>query len=68
MKLNSDFLRLVPDGTTHAIVEERQHRGASVFAVIAIIPNGASVPLNGYSSKELAEETCEALNLALSSD
>lgn len=65
MKLNSDFMRLVPEGTTHALVEERQSRGQSVWAVVAIIPQGAAVPLNAYSSESMANEVAQALNSSL---
>lgn len=65
MQIGSDMMRLVPDGASKCVVEERQHRGATVYALIAIVPNGASVPLNGYSSKKLADETAEAINASL---
>ena len=36
------LLSLVPAGATHCVVEERLHRGQSVWGVIAIIPHGAA--------------------------
>lgn len=61
VKLSQDFYRLVPDGA-HCVVEERLHRGASVYAVVAIVPGGASVPLNGYSTQESAQAVADAVN------
>jgi hypothetical protein len=58
----NDLQRLVPEGTTHFTIEERQHRGSTVYAVVAIVPNGAAVPLNGYSTRELAESTAQNLS------
>jgi hypothetical protein len=58
----TDLQRLVPEGTTHFTIEERQHRGNTVYAVVAIVPNGAAVPLNGYSTRELAESTAAMLS------
>jgi hypothetical protein len=57
----NDLQRLVPEGTTHFAIEERQHRGSTVYAVVAIVPHGAAVPLNGYSTRELAESTVQNL-------
>lgn len=63
--VNSDLLRLCPEGATHALAEQRSHRGQLVWAVIAIVPDGASIPLNGYGSQELAESTAQGLTTAL---
>jgi hypothetical protein len=57
----NDLQCLVPEGTTHFTIEERMHRGSTVYAVVAIVPDGASVPLNGYSTRELAESTVAML-------
>jgi hypothetical protein len=57
----NDLQRLVPEGTTHFTIEERQHRGSTVYAVVAIVPDGAAIPLNGYSTRELAESTAQNL-------
>jgi hypothetical protein len=57
----NDLQRLVPEGTTHFTIEERSHRGSTVYAVVAIVPDGAAVPLNGYSTRELAESTAAML-------
>ncbi len=58
----SDLTRLLPDGATHCVVEERLHRGNSVYAVIAIVPNGSAIAINGYSTKALADSTAIILN------
>ena len=65
MSLTSDLIRHIPEDATHALVEERLHRGSSVYAVVAIVPDGASVPLNGYSTRELAESTAAEINTLL---
>ena len=65
MAINQDLVRLLPEGCTHCVVEERSHRGQSVFAVVAIVPNGIALPLNGYSSETLAGEICAELNATL---
>ncbi len=54
------FYRSIPDGATHVLIEERPHRGTIVWATIAIVPGGASVPLNGWSDETLALEAKEA--------
>jgi hypothetical protein len=59
------LLRFVPGNASHCAVEERMHRGSAVYAVVAIVPDGAVVALNGYSDKDLAYSTCELLNSAL---
>jgi hypothetical protein len=60
--LNRDFLRLIPEGATHALVEERLHRGEHVYAVVAIVPDGMSLPLNAYATEESANSVAEAVN------
>ena len=50
----SELAKYVPAGASLTIAE-RLHRGSPVFAVVANVPEGASVPINGYSSYELAE-------------
>ena len=65
MAINSDLLRLIPEGTTHFLVEERLHRGNIAYAVVAVVPNGIALPLNAYSSRDLAESTAKDLTLAL---
>lgn len=52
----------VPEGATHAVVEERLHRGSPVYAVVAIVPHGAAIPLNGYSDRSLAEDLAAFVN------
>ena len=61
-KLNSDFFRLVPEGATHCIVEERFHRGQPCWTATAVIPHGAAVPLNVYYSEAMASDVAEAVN------
>lgn len=65
MAITTDLLRFVPSNATHCIVEERNHRGSTVYAVIAVVPNGAAIPLNGYSSQDLAESTAQEINTHL---
>lgn len=60
--LQESFYRLLPDGTTHCVVEERLHRGSTTWALVAVVPNGASIPINGYSSRELADSTMREVN------
>lgn len=50
----SELRRFVPEGA-HVAVEERQHRGQPVYALVAIVPHGGTVVLNGYSTSDLAE-------------
>lgn len=59
------LLGFCPEGTTHVLVEKRPHRGQTCFAVVAVVPDGASVPLNGYYDAFLAHKTKAALNVAL---
>ena len=61
----NELLKFCPPGTTHFLVEERTHRGQAVFALLAVVPGGASVPLNGYGTKSLADSTAEKLTAAL---
>ena len=59
MSTTAALLQYVPASATHALIEERQHRGQTVYAVLAIVPGGSSVPLNGYSTFELAASVAE---------
>jgi hypothetical protein len=65
MNDTTGLLRFIPENATHCVVEERMHRGSPVYALIAIVPDGASVPLNGYSTEELANSTATSLNALL---
>ena len=60
--IGAEMMRLVPEGTLHVLVEARYHRGVEVFAVVGVIPDGASVVLNTYSAESVAQDTAEAIN------
>ena len=55
-----ELAKYVPGGASLTI-EERIHRGAPVYALVANVPGGASVPINGYSTYELAESTARKI-------
>lgn len=59
--IGSELRKYVPTGAT-CRVEERTHRGRPVFAVIAIVPGGSCVCLNGYTEQPVAQSMCDALN------
>jgi hypothetical protein len=63
-----DLLRLVPAGTARIVVEERVLTGATVYAVVAIIPGGSSPVLQSYNSAAVARAVAGSLRVLLGLD